>query len=54
MTQLQPTATETASDTVEDPPKLRPCLRCGTEFPSAWSGERVCRHCKSTSVWRNG
>jgi uncharacterized paraquat-inducible protein A len=34
--------------------KIRSCLICRKDFPSAWAGERVCRSCKSTSTWRNG
>jgi hypothetical protein len=37
-----------------DVPKERSCLRCGTAFLSEWSGERVCRHCKGSAVWRAG
>jgi hypothetical protein len=33
--------------------KIRKCLICRDTFPSAWSGERVCRRCKSTSTWRS-
>jgi hypothetical protein len=34
--------------------KIRKCLVCKSPFPSSWSGERVCRRCKSTSAWRSG
>ena len=34
--------------------KVRKCLKCGQGFESSWSGERVCRSCKSTHVWRDG
>jgi hypothetical protein len=34
--------------------KPRGCLVCRETFLSAWSGERICRRCKSTSGWRNG
>jgi hypothetical protein len=37
-----------------DVPRARLCLRCGSSFESEWSGERVCRPCKSTTSWRNG
>lgn len=37
-----------------DVEKVRKCLICKTAFPSAWSGERICRRCKSTSAWRGG
>jgi hypothetical protein len=33
--------------------KVRKCLICREPFPSAWSGERVCRRCKTTSTWRS-
>ncbi len=35
-------------------PSRRRCLRCETGFDSAWAGERICPHCKSTSAWRSG
>lgn len=34
--------------------KIRECLTCRAPFPSAWSGERICRKCKSGSAWRGG
>jgi hypothetical protein len=34
--------------------KTRPCLVCKTPFESEWSGERVCRRCKSGKIWRSG
>jgi hypothetical protein len=34
--------------------KIRTCLICRKEFPSAWAGERICRPCKGTSAWRSG
>ncbi len=34
--------------------KLRHCLKCQAPFESAWSGERVCRKCKTSRVWRDG
>jgi hypothetical protein len=37
-----------------DVPRARRCLRCGSSFESEWSGERICRRCKSTTSWRNG
>jgi hypothetical protein len=37
-----------------DVPRVRLCLRCRTSFESEWSGERICRRCKSTTSWRNG
>ncbi|MEE8332925.1 MAG: hypothetical protein V3R85_03675 [Alphaproteobacteria bacterium] len=35
-------------------PKKRDCLMCGDGFDSEWSGERVCKRCKSNDGWRNG
>ncbi len=34
--------------------KLRRCLVCSEDFPSAWAGERVCKRCRSSSQWRQG
>jgi hypothetical protein len=34
--------------------KPRGCLVCRETFLSAWSGERICRRCKSSSGWRSG
>jgi hypothetical protein len=33
--------------------RMRPCLKCSTPFQSEWAGERICRHCKGSSTWRN-
>ncbi|MGY8992182.1 MAG: hypothetical protein ACKVHL_11425 [Rhodospirillales bacterium] len=33
--------------------KVRNCLMCQDSFMSEWSGERVCRKCKSKSEWRS-
>lgn len=30
----------------------RACLRCKTIFWSECFGERICPHCKSSSLWR--
>lgn len=38
---------------VQDIPKERRCLRCGTRFWSEGFGERICRRCKGTDAWRN-
>ncbi len=27
--------------------KTRQCLKCREEFTSSWSGERICKRCKS-------
>lgn len=32
--------------------KLRTCLSCQVEFESEWCGERVCKKCKSTTIYR--
>ncbi len=32
--------------------KTRQCLKCREPFKSEWSGERVCKHCKSLDSWR--
>ncbi len=34
--------------------KERKCLMCRQSFVSEWSGERVCRNCKSKDAWRRG
>ncbi len=39
---------------ISDVPRARLCLRCRTSFESEWSGDRICRRCKSTTSWRNG
>ncbi|SHH34974.1 hypothetical protein SAMN05443551_2049 [Marivita hallyeonensis] len=31
----------------------RVCLRCSSRFWSEGFGERVCAHCKKSSVWRS-
>jgi hypothetical protein len=48
-------ADEVDSPTVEPvvESKIRKCLKCRLPFPSAWSGERVCRRRKSTATWRS-
>ncbi len=45
---------EAADRTCEHVRARRRCLRCETDFDSAWVGERICPHCKSTSAWRSG
>ena len=37
-----------------DVPKLRKCLTCQTQFESEWSGERICKRCKSSAAWKSG
>lgn len=36
-----------------DAPKIRQCLRCRSDFESAWAGERICSRCKSSNAWRS-
>jgi len=38
----------------EELPKSRQCLKCREPFSSEWSGERVCKRCKSSGTWRSG
>lgn len=45
--------TKPTSD-IQHPIKHRTCLMCGDGFDSEWSGERVCKRCKSNDSWRNG
>lgn len=46
---------ETDRDVVRNrAPKTRVCLMCGQPFPSEGAGERICRSCKTTAVWRTG
>jgi hypothetical protein len=33
---------------------LRRCLACLAMFDSEWAGERICRHCKKKTGWREG
>lgn len=30
----------------------RKCLRCHSSFMSSWEGERICKRCKDSHVWR--
>jgi hypothetical protein len=32
----------------------RSCLICHTQFLSSWTGERICKKCKSSSAWKQG
>ncbi len=34
--------------------RTRRCLVCRKQFFSAWSGQRICQGCKSTTAWRSG
>jgi len=35
-------------------PKTRRCLMCCEPFGSEWSGERLCKRCKTSAQWRSG
>jgi hypothetical protein len=35
-------------------PKVRRCLMCSEPFGSEWSGERLCKRCKTSAQWRSG
>jgi hypothetical protein len=35
-------------------PKVRRCLMCHEPFGSEWSGERLCKRCKTSAQWRSG
>lgn len=41
------------TETTVDAPKTRQCLRCQSEFESAWAGERICSRCKGSNAWRS-
>ena len=45
---------ETAAENKKFELKTRICLMCRNVFESEWSGERICRKCKSTERWRQG
>gem|GEM_PF-1030823 len=34
--------------------KVRKCLRCKKPFESEWIGERICKRCKNSGVWKQG
>ncbi len=38
----------------DDVARTRDCLTCRAPFESEWSGERICRRCKSHRTWRSG
>lgn len=38
----------------DDVARSRNCLRCTKPFDSEWSGERICRGCKSKQTWATG
>lgn len=47
-----PEALQTVARVRRDVAAERVCLRCRTTFRSEGFGERICPHCKSSSVWR--
>ena len=53
---IRRTKTDTghAGEQTTDQRKLRRCLMCGSMFDSFGPGNRVCKKCKSTKVWRSG
>ena len=42
---------DAANENENNQVKIRSCLMCKDDFESAWSGERVCKRCKSQSKW---
>ena len=34
--------------------RLRRCLMCGKKFMSDWIGNRVCKRCQSSALWKQG
>ena len=51
----RPTMTESSTVQVtDDAPKARPCLKCRQVFDSTGFGDRICRRCKGSKVWRDG
>ena len=32
----------------------RKCLMCSRHFSSEWSGNRVCKKCRTSSAWKEG
>lgn len=39
---------------VQQQQKQRACLICRDAFVSSGPGERICKRCRSSSLWRNG
>jgi len=50
----RPQTDELSDSRVPEVSKIRPCLKCRVEFESQWSGERLCKRCKSSKAWRTG
>ena len=34
--------------------KKRKCMTCAAEFVSTWNGNRVCKSCLNSSLWKSG
>ena len=34
--------------------KKRKCMTCAAEFISTWNGNRVCKSCLNSSLWKSG
>ncbi len=34
--------------------KVRRCLVCRDKFTSSWPGNRVCKKCRASALWRQG
>ena len=34
--------------------KKRKCMTCATEFISTWNGNRICKSCLNSSLWKSG
>jgi hypothetical protein len=45
---------DAANENENNQVKIRSCLMCRDDFESAWSGERVCKRCKSQAQWITG
>ncbi len=38
----------------QEDPRTRRCLMCATDFLSEWSGNRICKRCRSSAAYRSG
>ena len=34
--------------------KKRKCMTCSAEFISTWNGNRICKSCLNSSLWKSG
>ena len=34
--------------------KKRKCMTCAAEFISTWNGNRICKSCLNSSLWKSG